>query len=349
MKSNPAQPLIIRADADSQIGTGHLMRCLALAQSWKQNGGAVVFITNCQNEALRRRLTSESFEVIAVENSYPREADLRTTLEVLRSYPQAWCAVDGYNFDARFHGKIRTGGNRVLAIDDTAHLPFYDADAILNQNINAEDLRYNRSPPAALLLGTRYALLRQEFLDWQDFKRETPEVARKILITMGGGDFYNQTLKAIRAGERLQIENLRVKAVVGASNPHLAELQWAVENSPARIELIFSAENMAELMAWADVCVTAAGSTCWETAFMRLPSVLIVTAENQTGIAGKLGAANFAVNLGWFEQVSEVILTDTLSGILLDKARRAGMSDIGRETVDGRGARRAVEFLSENP
>lgn len=341
--------LIIRADANAEIGTGHLMRCFALAQSWKAAGGKVVFITNCKSSNLIERLKNENFEVVEIENSYPHLADWLATQAVLKNYPKAWCAVDGYHFDAKFHGLIRRNGNRVLVVDDTAHLDFYDADAILNQNINADELNYNCPPETQLLLGTQYVMLRQEFLARRDWQREIPEIARKILITMGGGDFHNQTLKAIRAVEQLKVENLQVKAIIGASNPHFAGLQKAVENSSVHIELIVGAENMSELMAWADICVSAAGSTCWETAFMHLPSVLIVTAENQTGIADGLDNRNFAVNLGWFEQVSETDLSKNSSEILLDKKRRREMSEAGREIVNGSGVARLVEFLSENP
>ena len=267
MVADNQQTLIFRADAGAKIGSGHLMRSFALAQSWKTAGGNVVFVTNCESANLIGRLKKEDFEVVEIENSYPNSSDIKTTKAVLENYPKGWCAIDGYHFDAEFQGAVRQNGSRVLIIDDTAHLDFYDADAILNQNINADEIKYNSPAETRFLLGTRYALLRREFLEWQNWRRETPETAGKILVTLGGGDFYNQTLKAIRAVERLKIENLKVKAVVGAANPHLAELQNTVKTSPVDIELTFSAGNMAELMAWADLCISAAGSTCWETAF----------------------------------------------------------------------------------
>ena len=345
MESNLGSYLIIRADANARIGSGHLMRCLALAQAWKLKGGSVVFVTDCDSEALRGRLKNEGFTVIEIENPFPDELDLKTTLDVLRKHPQAWCIVDGYNFDSEFHGAIRRE-NSLLTIDDTAHLPFYDADAILNQNINAEELNY-RTKDARLFLGTRYALLRNEFLAWQKLNRQNPETARKILITMGGGDSHNQTLKALRAISRLKIRNLDIKAVIGASNPHFEALRNEAANSPAEIELIKSAENMAELMAWADACVSAAGSTCWELAFMKLPSVLLILADNQIGLAEGLGKAGFAENAGWFEGVSENDLAEKLEAILISSARRNQMSAMGRRIVDGRGAARIVESLQE--
>ncbi len=345
MVADTQSQLIVRADANGAIGTGHLMRSLALAQGWKSAGGAIVFVTNCASADLLERLKRENFAVVAVENSYPHPADWETTRRVLGNYPRAWCAVDGYHFDRIFHEKIRANGNRVLAIDDTAQISFYETDAILNQNINAEKLRYDCPEDTILFLGTTYALLRDEFLERRNRQREIPVVARRILVTMGGGDFHNQTLKVIRAVKWAAIENLEVKAVVGASNPHLAALKQAIENSPADIDLIVNAENMPELMAWADICVSAAGSTCWEAAFMNLPTMLLITADNQTGIADGLNKIGFAENLGWFEQVSEENLMEKLNAILSDARRRERMSGRGGEIVDGRGRNRIVETL----
>lgn len=334
--------LIIRADANSRMGTGHLMRTLALAQGWRANGGSVTFVTNCESPELRGRLKDEGFALFEIEQSYPHPSDLAVTRKILENYPLAWCVVDGYHFDAGFHGKIRQSGNRILMIDDTAHLPFYDADAILNQNINAGELRYNCSKDTILLLGTSYALLRSEFLRWQNWERKIQTVARKILITMGGSDFHNQTLKVVRAVEQLEIENLEVKAVVGTSNSHFAALEQIVKHSHVPLELIKSANNMSELIAWADVGVSAAGSTCWEMAFLRLPSLLIVTADNQLGIADGSNKKGFAENLGCFRSLSVEKLAEKLTQLLNDAKRRKQMSISGGEVVDGNGAKRIV-------
>ena len=129
----------------------------------------------------------------------------------------------------------------------------------------------NREAHTRLLLGTRYVLLRREFWPWRGWRREIPAVARKVLVTLGGGDPDNVTLKVIRALAQVEIEGLEAVVVVGPANPHLEELQAAVKDTPHPIRLESNVTNMPELMAWADVAITAGGSTCWETAFMGLP------------------------------------------------------------------------------
>src|ERR1700719_625946 len=118
--------LFIRADASSSMGTGHLMRCLALGQAWRDGGGKVVFTTACTNPALLHRLGAEGF-------------DLRGP-EALGHAPHrdAWLVLDGYHFEGQCQRRSRQKGWRILTIDDMAHLPHYYADALLNQNVGAE-------------------------------------------------------------------------------------------------------------------------------------------------------------------------------------------------------------------
>ena len=339
------ESLLIRADASALIGTGHLMRCLALAQGWKTRGGQATFITACESEGLRHRLSDEGFQVIMLERPYPEPADWETTSQALAARSAAWVVLDGYHFDSAYQRWIREAGHRLLVIDDTAHLDHYYADVVLNQNINAERLRYSCEPYTRLLLGTRYALLRSEFLAWQGWRREIPDVARKVLVTLGGGDPDNQTLKVIRALQQVDVNGVEALVVAGGSNPHCQELQSAVNNSGFLIRLVCNVTDMSELMAWADVVVSAGGSTCWELAFMGLPAVVLVLAENQQGIADGLDRAGGVFNLGWYTEVSIAQLASILGGLLKNPGSRRQMSQRGRELVDGLGAERVVEAL----
>ena len=337
--------LLIRADANTQMGIGHVMRCLALAQGWKARGGQATFITACESDGLRHRLSNEGFQVIAVEKPYPDLADWKITSQALAAHSDAWVVLDGYHFVPTYQRQIKEAGHRLLVIDDMAHLDHYYADVVLNQNINAERLRYSCEPNTRLLLGTRYVLLRSEFLAWRGWQRQIPKVARKVLITLGGGDPHNQNMKVIRALQQGGVDELEAVVVVGASNPHFRELQSAIRNSQFAIRLVQNVTNMPELMAWADMAVSAGGSTCWELAFMGLPTVVLVLAENQQGIAAGLGRAGVVLDLGWYTEASITQIADTLVALLEDCGLRRQMSQRGRELVDGVGVERVVERL----
>jgi len=339
--------LIVRADANAQIGAGHIMRCFALAQGWQAQGGQVIFITNCKSESLQQRLMKEGFGFNPVEENSKDCPDHKASLAVLEKYLNAWVALDGYHFDETYQLRIKEMGHRLLVFDDTAHLQHYHSDVILNQNINAEYLHYSRELFTRLLLGLRYVVLRSEFLGWKGRERMFASSTRRVLVTLGGGDPDNQTLKVIRALRRIGLKDLQVKVVVGAANPHSAVLESASRSCSFPIQLVRDARNMAELMAWADLAVSAGGSTCWEMAFMGLPCVILVLAENQQGIAKGIGEAGSGVNLGWFEGVTEGDILDTLSNLLSDPSRLRALSNMAKGLIDGKGRERIVSVLQE--
>ena len=290
--------LLIRTDATTKIGMGHLMRCLALAQVWKDRCGQVIFVTNFESDALKQRLYSEGFHVIGLERSYPEPGDWKTISVVLAEHPNAWVVLDGYHFDTAYQRRIKEADHPLLVIDDMAHLDHYHADILLNQNINASKLNYSCGKDTVQLLGCDYAILRQVFLEYRNWKRQIPEKAKKILITMGGADPDNVTLKVIRALNSLNDPALEVKIVAGPANQNINSLEKELHLSPFTFHLSPSVSNMPELMAWADVAISAGGSTCWEIAFMGLPSLIITLADNQAGIAEGLDKAGAGIDLG---------------------------------------------------
>lgn len=337
--------LIIRADASTQIGTGHLMRCLALAQAWKDARGQVVFITACQNEGLLQRLREEKFDVHVLGHPYPDSSDWDYTKNILAACPSAWVVLDGYHFDEVYQQRFKEAGHRLLVIDDMAHLKHYYADIVLNQNLHAEQLHYPCEPYTRLLLGTRYVLLRREFLGWKDWKREIPEIARRVLVTLGGGDPENYTLKVIQALQKVDVSGLEATVVIGATNRHEDKLEKAVRKSSIPIRLVRNAENMPELMAWADVAVSAAGSTVWELMFMGVPAILVSVADNQKQIAESAETAAVAIHVnpksaGWTKKIAEELQMSAL-----DAKVRSTFSYEGRSLVDGVGRTRIVQSI----
>ena len=177
---------------------------------------------------------------------------------------------------------IKLKGFRLLCIDDYGHAAQYCADVILNQNLSADISLYpNCFPNTRFLLGPRYALLRKEFICYKNWPRVIPSVAKKVLVTMGGTDQDNCTLRIVHALNKISIPDLEVAVLLGPANEHKSEIENALKISPFNGKLLVSLDNMAEAMAWADVAIAAGGSTSWELAFMGLPSLLVILAENQ--------------------------------------------------------------------
>lgn len=321
------------------------MRCLALAQAWRTYGGQSMFVSRCESSSLRRRLMEEGCSTTAVQTSHPHPSDAETLMDVLREHSSAAMVLDGYHFDVDYQRQIRRAGVRLLAIDDMAHLPSYEADIILNQNIYADEIHYACPADTRLLLGTRYVLLRREFWAWRDWQRKIVPMGRRVLVTMGGADPDNATVRVIDALEGVKVPQLEARVLVGASNPHLDTLRDRVANCPIDVRLVENASDVPSLMAWADLAVSAAGSTCWELAFMGLPAVLVVLADNQEGIATGLAEQGMGLRLGCADAASSQQMARSVTSLLRDVDERQKMSTSARRLVDGHGAERVVQAL----
>ncbi len=338
--------LLIRADASSRIGTGHVMRCLALAAEWQSRGGSVTFLSRCESAKLRQRIEASGVEYIPLNEPHPSHADMETTLRLLEGGSRRWVVLDGYHLDTAYQRAIRGSGHRLLVVDDIAHLPEYHADIVLNQNITAPDLDYNCNPDALTLLGAKYALLRPEFAVWRGWEREIPEQARNILVTLGGGDPDNVTLKAVQALREVGDGCLNALVLVGYSNPNLELIESAAHCAKTGIRVVTAATDMPRLMAWADMAISAAGSTSWELCFMGLPSLMLVVADNQREIAAKLHESQAAVNLGWAADASIEHIAGAVKQMRDDSALRDMLSQNARRLVDGMGAERVVSLMT---
>ncbi|MEO0082217.1 MAG: UDP-2,4-diacetamido-2,4,6-trideoxy-beta-L-altropyranose hydrolase [candidate division WOR-3 bacterium] len=342
---------MIRADAGSRMGTGHVMRCLALAQAWRKRGGDVIFFGRIVSPGLRKRIRDEGCRLISLPAVHPDPEDWPATARLIRRYTPEWLVLDGYHFDPEYQQKARIAGVRVLVVDDTAHWSEYHAHVLLNQNMGAERLCYECDPDTRLLLGPRYALLRTEFLKWRCWQHEMPPDARRVLVTMGGSDPDNVTLKVIRALRRIPVKGLEVVVMVGAGNMYRRTLEAEVRRLVAskqdlRIRLEQQPENVTELMAWADVAVSAGGSTCWELAFMGVPTITLVIADNQTMAMREAAKNGAVVCLGKASRVSATTIRDATLRLCRDYRGRCRMAALGRELVDGTGAFTVVEYLA---
>lgn len=339
------KPVLVRADADTRQGTGHLMRCLALAGAVRRRGGEVIFLSRCDAPDLADRVTTDGHEIRALETGTGDESDAAASIEALRGIGAEWLVADGYGFGIDYHRAIRQAGFRVLAIDDDVRLPCYDVDAVLNQNLYAPTLTYTTAPGTRLLLGTRWALLRPEFAA-ADPAEAVPDVARRVLVTMGGGDPHDVSrlvLEALLDADELE----EITVLVGAANPYGAGIEALAKGrtGPA-IRVVRDAATVADYMRDSDLAVAAAGSTCWELAALGVPALLIVTADNQVPVARSLDAVGGARDLGWWHALDRNAIRTAVLDLAGDRDERERQARVGRALVDGRGAARVAGMLA---
>ena len=338
--------LLLRTDVNAHIGSGHLMRCLAIAQAWQDRGGRVVLVAS--GNTANTRLCMEEIECYGLEAEPGSIEDAIKTTDFARRIDAEWITTDGYHFSADYQRAIKESGAKLLFIDDYGQCDHYYADIVLNQNFDAnEDLYRRRTPYTRLLLGPKYVLLRREFLRYRGLRREISEVGRRLLVTFGGVDYHNMTLKVIQALGLVDVPGLHAQLAVGRWNPHVDEMEAAIRDLPFAASLKRDPMDMAALMAWADLAVSAAGITVWELAFMGLPSLAVVTSENQRSVAAGADMAGISSSLGWYDRPSSSELAERIAHLLKHKEIRERMSRSGQKLIDGDGASRVLAHATE--
>src|SRR5437899_8991517 len=225
-----SRKLLIRADANVKIGTGHVMRCLALAQAWQDRGGDVVFAMAESSAGIDERLRLEQAQNSRLDAMPGSADDAAQQASLVQEVQADWAVVDGYHFDSAYQRFLKDEGLQLLVIDDYGHAGYYSADVVVNQNISAKESLYpSREEYTRLCLGLDFVLLRREFKAWREWKREIALVAQKMLVTMGGSDRENVTSAVLRAVRLVDVQGVEFVVVVGPRDRSGGRLeQWAV-------------------------------------------------------------------------------------------------------------------------
>lgn len=354
---------VFRTDASVQIGTGHVMRCLTLADALRDHGKQCSFICRPHEGHLLNLIAQRGHKAISLApvesiwqnntNSLTYAAwlgtDLATdaaqTLQAMGQQTVDWLIVDHYALDRRWEEAMRPLCKRIMVIDDLANR-LHDCDFLLDQNLGRCATDYNAlvSGNCKILAGTEYALLRPNFAQLRNI---TPirQTLSRILVFFGGSDPTNETLKAVR-GILMANGPWKVDVVIGAQNPHRNIIEQIVGEHQETLELHIQTEHMAELMAAADLAIGASGTASWERCCLKLPSLICVLADNQSPIAEKLNNLGAVISLGESRSLESADYAIALTE--LSHAMLAQLSEKSGALVDGAGVNRAIEHILTN-
>jgi len=340
--------LVFRSDSSVETGTGHIMRCIALAQACQDEGGEVVFVCSQLHQELELRLIEENIRTHYIQSAVGSRDDAYETTAYAKTAGARWIVVDGYHFGAKYQKMVKDAGFSLLFIDDYGHARHYYADIVLNQNAGA-DIRYykNREPYTRVLLGPAYSLLRREFQKPGGNTRIIPEIAHKILITFGGSDPENITLKVINAIRHLHLPDTEIIAVIGGINPNYDLIRKTTQELPG-FSIKKNIDNMPELMELADLAISAGGSTTWELAYSGVPAILCPIAKNQAPAVRYLEKEGIVrcvpkKKISDMEHTSKII-----SKLIQSPNEREQLSRKMRALVDGRGPLRVLMQMDED-
>jgi UDP-2,4-diacetamido-2,4,6-trideoxy-beta-L-altropyranose hydrolase len=351
----------LRVDASREIGIGHFMRTLTLADELRASGAATRFISRHLPESLRSLLGSKGHELaLLASDSEPvdelpharflgtsQQCDARDTLAALAGRRWDWLVVDHYGLDSRWESVVRGAARRIMAIDDVADRD-HDSDLLLDQNLYAGmSARYEgRVPPGCrTMLGPSYALLRPEFRLLREAASPRANAVRRVLVFFGGGDPHDFTGHAVAALARLGSRRLEVDVVIGSENRRCEQIE--AQCRAGGFDCHVQTAKMAELMAAADLAAGAGGSASWERCCVGLPAVCVAFAQNQVDIARALDDAGACWYVGGVETATESRIEQALRSLMEDDARRVRMSATAFGLVDGRGAERVLRALGE--
>lgn len=332
--------LAIRADADSTIGLGHVMRCLALAQAWQDRGADAIFLCASIPDAVRQRLTAEGFRSVLIKAEPGSDEDALQTWCELTEYGARVLVVDGVQFRQGWQRQVRQPGLSILLLEDNGTSPPYCADWVWNADLPARPEIYETCEPRAkLLLGPDYVLLRREFRRVHSKTKRVSDI-RNILITMGGSDPENFSERTLHAMHGIRKNGFKLRVVVGPANPYLERLKTVAANMA---DLFPTAGDMAEHMAWADLALTVEGGTLWELLYMGVPVICWSRTDPISLLLSELRKGGAVVALTPSALPEDV--TVLLERLITDNSRLEAMRQRSQSLVDGRGAERVVDML----
>lgn len=332
----------LRADVSAQVGTGHLMRCLTLANILRSEGAHCEFLT--APTSLESLITQAGHRHAVLPEQPLSEIDDAAACQKLLSGKADWIVVDHYRLSAIWQREMRQSTKKILAVDDIADRP-HAADLLLDQNeLPDKELRYQHllSDGCRSLFGSRYALLRPEFHSQPAQVRNRG--LQRLLVSYGGSDPANLTAAALDALDASGWGQRPVDVVIGALHPAGADLAARCALHPTWT-LHRQAENMAALMDASDLALGGSGSSLWERCARGLPSILSTLAANQEPLAAI--AANTAAAL--WPHPDQPARFDTLPALLASLEAcphtLSAMSRAALSLCDGRGAARVAACL----
>ena len=358
--------IILRTDASLKIGSGHAMRCLTLAEELKKSGAEITFISRAHEGNLNDLIYHKGMKV--VELSVPdsryepvgdggnddyaewlgvtQVQDARESINALGKTIFDWLIVDHYGLDEIWETVLRTHVKNIMVIDDLANRS-HNCNLLLDQNwFDDKDSRYNGLVPSCCtqLLGPEYALLRPQFAEEKKKLKPRNGDVKRIVVFFGGSDPHNLTVMTLWALSQPELVHLEVDAVISENNPYRDELKELALTRPLT-QLHIQVDNMARIMAKADLAIGGGGATTWERICLNLESCVVIIAKNQNEVNGHLARKGYIHLLGYAHEINPKFLKENIVYRILQINKKRGRVDYST-LCDGRGLGRVVNNLN---
>lgn len=353
--------IAIRADGGTKIGMGHIMRTLVLAKelskenevfylcriesrkndskiSLKDDVNEVVLLEQLEQYELGYSKYIQGIKKVLYEGFKVKLLNEDNLLNELKDIQADLLITDSYFVDEKYFKKTKKIFNKTAYIDDI-NQHYFDVDFLINQNCDAEDLNYKTNYYTKLLLGTDYLMLREEFKSLN--KKHIKHGVSDIMITVGGADPYNLTERILNYVGGL---NYKFHVIIG---PSFGDIFFEGDFKRDNIKFYYNAD-MCEIMKKCDMAISACGSTLYELSACGVPTLGIIIADNQQGIANKLNNIGIIKNLGWYDKINKELLVNSIDDLADNYELRKFVSEKASKLVDGKGVERIVKVLTDN-
>jgi len=290
--------IIFRVDSSSKIGTGHVMRCLVLAEKLKNRNCNVIFICKNYSGNISDIIIDKGYKLYILEENNWQHEEIRKSI-TKEKLQINWLIVDHYGLDFEFEYQMYNYVNNIMVIDDLANRKHF-CNVLLDQNLSDNTNRYDSLIPQGCkkFLGLEYLLLRDEFKNIP--KRIRNDLIKNILVSFGGSDSVNETTKVLEGLKSLQ--NTNVNVIVGNSNINKYTIKYLCHKY--NYNYYEQINNIAELINKADLAIGAGGISMWERCYLGLPSLVTILADNQIEGVNSADKLRCIKNLGWYKNVS---------------------------------------------
>ena len=333
--------VVIRTDASLKIGAGHVMRCLTLANNLAEFGWQCSFAVGSEAPNVVPTLGKSQHQVTVIRHDSDLRAKWPSGCDLL--------IVDHYGLDWRFEKNCSDWAKSIFVIDDLANRQ-HSCNFLLDQTPGRRVADYSHLVPngCRMLLGPDYALLRPQFFlsRIENLNRDYRSQKKfQISIGLGATDPNNVSEKVLRALRRIK-NKIRIDIALSARAPHINSIKSFLSSMEMEVELHQDKDDMASFFSCSDLAIGAGGSTTWERCCVGLPSIVLITAENQDYVARQLEQYAAAMVLGHADDVSEREICDAVEDMIRNPEKLTEMSQNSYIICDGLGSHRVTQEIN---
>ena len=344
---NDKKIIFIRVDSSTKIGYGHLMRCLALADSLKKFF-KIYFISSSLPGNIISEINNKKFKIFRFNVKLQKiniKNDSEKTISIIKKYGNnnSILILDSYILSKQWENSVKPFVKKLIVIDDQPNRS-HNCDLLIDQNLSSDNKkRYEKLLPKKTkkLLGPKFVMIRKEFNLLRRYVKIRTFPIKNILVSFGGTDTDNQSLKILNSFKKTD-SNLHFDIVLGKGNKnkkYIKNLCSKQKNFSYHEQINY----IEKLMLKSDISIGSSGSTAWERCCLGLPSIISISAKNQKNIANELSKRNCAINLGDVKQLDKSDYKSSINKISNYQLKK--MSKNSFKLVDGKGTERILEHI----